>query len=166
MAGVSSAVKSVSKGVIAGAVSLVAQPLAGAHSDGAKGFFTGLATGVASAIALPLTGLCVGTYQIGRGVANTPEAMKAGKTGLTWDQEKREWIKYYLDKEFQELEKVPIPGKKQDSNVSDGPEKSVKDREYYDLLGISTNASAREIKKNLIIVKLGNAILVSFCILI
>lgn len=147
MAGVSSAVKSVSKGVIAGAVSLVAQPLAGAHSDGAKGFFTGLATGVASAIALPLTGLCVGTYQIGRGVANTPEAMKAGKTGLTWDQEKREWIKYYLDKEFQELEKVPIPGKKQDSNVSDGPEKSVKDREYYDLLGVSTNASAGEIKK-------------------
>ena len=99
-------------------------------------------------------------------MANTPEAMKAGKTGLTWDQEKREWIKYYLDKEFQELEKVPIPGKKQDSNVSDGPEKSVKDREYYDLLGVSTNASAGEIKKNLIIVKLGNAILVSFCILI
>lgn len=147
MAGMSSAFKSVSKGVIAGAVSLVAQPVAGAHSDGLKGFFTGLATGVASAIALPVTGLCVGTYQLGRGVFNTPEAMKAGKTGLTWDQEKREWIKYYLNKEFEELEKIPIPGKKQESDVQSGPEKTVKDREYYDLLGVSTNATQGDIKK-------------------
>ena len=53
IASVLSIVKSVLKGVIAGVVNLMVLPIAGAHSDGAKGFFATLAASVASTIALP-----------------------------------------------------------------------------------------------------------------
>ncbi len=70
---------------------MVAQPIAGAQAEGTKGFFKGLATGVASAVALPLTGVAVGAYQVARGVGNQGEANKAGKEGMQWDDEKRSW---------------------------------------------------------------------------
>ena len=80
-AGLSSGVKSVTKGTVAGVASLIAQPIAGAQEGGVKGFFGGLATGVASCVALPVTGICVGAYQVGRGVANSVEAVSASNAG-------------------------------------------------------------------------------------
>lgn len=121
-----------------------------------KVFFGGLATGVASAVALPVTGICVGAYQVGRGVANSVEAVNASKAGMQWDQDKREWIFYYLNKDKEEVEQLEAALKaEKDGNTSgDGAagttdinEKKVKDREFYDLLGVSTNASAGDIKK-------------------
>lgn len=41
-AGVSSGLKSVTKGTVAGVASLIAQPIAGAQEGGVKGFFGGL----------------------------------------------------------------------------------------------------------------------------
>ena len=92
------------KGVIAGAVSLIAQPIAGAQQEGAKGFFKGLATGVASAVALPLTGVAVGAYQLARGVGNQGEANQASKEGMQWDEITRKWYYYFLDKDLEEVE--------------------------------------------------------------
>ena len=158
-AGLSSGLKSVTKGTVAGVASLIAQPIAGAQEGGIKGFFGGLATGVASAVALPLTGVCVGAYQVGRGVANSVEAMNASKAGMQWDMEKREWIFYYLEKEWEEVERLEremLEGKSGGGGgktasgegvKTDWNEKKVKDREFYDLLGVSTNASAGDIKK-------------------
>ncbi|KAL3821703.1 hypothetical protein ACHAXA_003261 [Cyclostephanos tholiformis] len=154
-AGLSSGLKSATKGTVAGLASLIAQPIAGAQQDGVKGFFGGLATGVASAVALPVTGICVGAWQVGRGVANSVEAVNASKAGMQWDNEKREWIFYYLNKdmeEVQELEavlKAEKAGKTSSGDAAkiDINEKKVKDREFYDLLGVSTNASAGDIKK-------------------
>jgi hypothetical protein len=155
-AGLSSGLKSATKGTVAGLASLIAQPIAGAQQDGIKGFFGGLATGVASAVALPVTGICVGAWQVGRGVANSVEAVNASKAGMQWDNDKREWIFYYLNKdmeEVQELEAV-LKAEKAGTTVSgdatkiDINEKKVKDREFYDLLGVSTNASAGDIKKS------------------
>lgn len=153
-AGLSSGLKSVAKGTLAGAASLVAQPIAGAQQDGVRGFFSGLATGVASAVALPVTGICVGAVQVGRGVMNSGEAIRSSKQGMVWDQEKRVWINYILDDEYEEVEKemAKLEGKKHDSTSDlaggDGmPEKKVKDREYYDVLGVSTNATQSQIKK-------------------
>lgn len=152
MAGLSSATKSIGKGVLAGAVSLVAQPVAGAQQNGVKGFFHGLATGVASAVALPVTGVCIGAYQVARGVGNTAEATKANKAGMQWDDEKREWYNYFLDKEKEETERWEAENK-EGKTASGGAavgslnEKKVKDREFYDLLGVSTNATQSEIKK-------------------
>ena len=156
-AGLSSGLKSIGKGTAAGVASLVAQPIAGAHENGVRGFFGGLATGVASAVALPVTGVCVGAYQMSRGVANSMEAMNASKQGMMWDNEKREWINYYLDKDKEEVEKREAELKSGggggktasggNSAAADINEKKVKDREYYDLMGVSTNATAGEIKK-------------------
>lgn len=151
-AGLSSGLKSAMKGTVAGAVSLVAQPVAGAQQDGVKGFFTGLATGVASAVALPITGVCVGAFQVARGVGNSAEAVRASRQGMQWDHEKREWIFYYLNKEQEELDKLEAEHKA-GKTASGGSasvslsEKKVKDREFYDLLNVSTNATQGEIKK-------------------
>mmetsp|Transcript_34553 Transcript_34553/g.83595 ORF Transcript_34553/g.83595 Transcript_34553/m.83595 type:complete len:626 (+) Transcript_34553:97-1974(+) len=154
-AGVSSGLKSATKGTVAGMASLIAQPIAGAQESGVKGFFGGLVTGVASAVALPVTGICVGAYQVGRGVANSVEAMNASKAGMQWDQEKREWIFYYLDKDKEQVEELEAALNAEkagttasgDVATSDLNEKKVKDREFYDLLGVSTSASAGDIKK-------------------
>eukprot|EP00584_Thalassiosira_punctigera_P011116 CAMPEP_0172528338 /NCGR_PEP_ID=MMETSP1067-20121228/2767_1 /TAXON_ID=265564 ORGANISM="Thalassiosira punctigera, Strain Tpunct2005C2" /NCGR_SAMPLE_ID=MMETSP1067 /ASSEMBLY_ACC=CAM_ASM_000444 /LENGTH=618 /DNA_ID=CAMNT_0013312229 /DNA_START=136 /DNA_END=1995 /DNA_ORIENTATION=- len=154
-AGISSGLKSVTKGTVAGVASLIAQPIAGAQEGGIKGFFGGLATGVASAVALPVTGVCVGAYQVGRGVANSVEAVSASKAGMQWDQEKREWIFYYLNKDKEEVEELEAALKAEKAGTTSGEdpakmdlnEKKVKDREFYDLLGVSTNASAGNIKK-------------------
>ena len=140
---------------VAGVASLIAQPIVGAQESGVKGFFGGLCTGVASAVALPLAGVCVGAYQVSRGVANSVEAMNASKAGMQWDTEKREWIFYYLDKDKEEVERLErelSDGKagrtaSGDAAKTDMNEKKVKDREFYDLLGVSTSASAGEIKK-------------------
>ncbi|KAL7540202.1 hypothetical protein ACHAXR_012865 [Thalassiosira sp. AJA248-18] len=154
-AGLSSGLKSATKGTVAGVASLIAQPIAGAQEGGVKGFFGGLATGVASAVALPVTGICVGAYQVGRGVANSVEAVNSTKAGMQWDQEKREWIFYYLNKDKAEVEELEAALKAEkagttasgDAAKMDLNEKKVKDREFYDLLGVSTNASAGDIKK-------------------
>ena len=116
-----------------------------------KGFFGGLATGVASAVALPLTGVCVGAYQVGRGVANSVEAINASNAGMQWDSNKREWVFYHLNAEKEEVEKLEaeLNAKKTggSAHAVGMDEKKVKDRQYYDMLGVSTNASAGDIKK-------------------
>mmetsp|Transcript_23832 Transcript_23832/g.33318 ORF Transcript_23832/g.33318 Transcript_23832/m.33318 type:complete len:705 (-) Transcript_23832:131-2245(-) len=150
-AGVSSGLKSVVKGTAAGAVSLVAQPIAGAQQGGVGGFLAGLATGIASAVALPVTGVCVGAYQVGRGVVNSAEAVKNAHLGMQWDKEKREWFYYYLDQDWEEVlkeEKAAKGGKGDTASTGESAtEKKVKDREFYDLLKVSTNASQGDIKK-------------------
>jgi hypothetical protein len=65
-AGMASGAKSVVKGVISGAVGLVAAPTIGAHQDGLRGFAKGAAAGIAGAVVLPITGVCVGAAQMVR----------------------------------------------------------------------------------------------------
>lgn len=149
-AGLSSGLKSVMKGTVAGAASLVAQPVVGAQQNGAIGFVTGLATGVATAVALPVTGLCVGAYQVTRGLANSAEAISASNKGMVWNDEKREWEFYTLDGEEREVDELLKEQKLKGgpgSNLPNREERNVKDRKYYDLLGVSTNATPQEIKK-------------------
>mmetsp|Transcript_16846 Transcript_16846/g.36737 ORF Transcript_16846/g.36737 Transcript_16846/m.36737 type:complete len:702 (+) Transcript_16846:726-2831(+) len=151
-AGLSSGLKSVAKGAVAGAANLVAQPVVGAQQAGVKGFFAGLATGVASAVALPVAGICVGAYQVGRGLANSGEAMTNAKKGMLWDEEKREWYFYIMDTEDQDIRDQERELKEKKSGALGGgaitaEERKVKDRTYYDLLKVSTGASNSELKK-------------------
>jgi curved DNA-binding protein CbpA len=149
-AGLSSGLKSVAKGAGAGVAALIAAPIAGAQQEGATGFVKGLAAGVASAVALPVIGLSVGAYQVTRGVINSGEAMRSAKKGMRWDAEEREWYFYLLDKEMADIleqeQKLKMDASAA-SSAADGPEKAVKDREYYDLLKVSTNVSAADLKK-------------------
>jgi hypothetical protein len=82
-------------------------------------------------------------------VAN--EARSAGKI---WDPVNKKWYFYILDYDHQQLQqKVNAEeGKEASSSSAAGgssslPEKKVADREYYDLLKVSTNADAATIKK-------------------
>jgi len=150
-AGLSSGIKSVVKGTAAGVASLVAQPMVGAKQGGVGGFLAGLATGVASCVALPATGVCVGAYQVGRGVFNSAEAIDSSRKGMIWNEKTREWYRYKLDEDMKEVEVLEEERKRKGSqigsNISSGPERAVKDRTYYDLLGVSTNATQGAIKK-------------------
>ena len=77
----------------------------GAQQDGFRGVITGLGTGVASsAVALPVMGVAVGAYQMTRGVVHSAEAMRSASQGKVWDERRREWYFYYLDKKWEEIQ--------------------------------------------------------------
>ena len=77
-------------------------------------------------------------------------ASEAKEAGKIYDKETKQWFFYFIDTEWDDL---MAKHKDMDStttgstNVSGEAERPVKDREYYDLLGISTNANAGQIKK-------------------
>lgn len=75
---------------------------------------------------------------------------EAKEVGKIWDKKKQEWVFYFLDVEWEELlEKEKKLGKKGSTSMTstDCEERPVKDRAYYDLLGVSTNATDVELKK-------------------
>jgi predicted lipid-binding transport protein (Tim44 family) len=60
ISGLSSGLKSMTKGVVAGTATLIAAPVVGAKTDGVKGFLGGLVTGVIGGAALITSGLVIG----------------------------------------------------------------------------------------------------------
>lgn len=99
IAGASSGIKSFTKGVVGGISTLVVAPVLGAQQNGWAGFCQGLAQGMVGAIALPVAGAAVATWQIGRGLLNTPEALIERSNGKDWDDESRTWYEYNLETE-------------------------------------------------------------------
>lgn len=155
IAGISSGCKSILKGTLSGIVGLVSAPIVGGKDGGVPGFFAGVATGIVGAIALPATGACIATFQVGRGLVNTAEAVVESANGKDWDQEKREWFYYNLEEEadrvrgldeFGEASSSPRIGYDGGSSSARG-HGAVSDTRYYDLLGVSSDASADAIKK-------------------
>ncbi|KAJ1607127.1 DNAJ domain-containing protein [Cryptosporidium canis] len=158
MAGFSSGMKTVGKGVAAGVATLVAAPVVGAATEGVAGFFKGMGAGLVAAVALPVTAVGVAGYQMARGVANTPEAISESNKGRKWDKKNRQWIEYYysLDDEVKQLNEKVAKSSQKNSDESDdyvkrestdAPLKHVADTTYYDLLSVSPNASADEIRR-------------------
>merc|ERR1719410_3146816 len=91
IAGTSSGLKTVAKGLGLGVVSLVAQPYIGARHGGARGFVKGVGTGTATCVASTIAGTVIGTGQIVRGVVNTPNAVVQKARGQVWNTEERKW---------------------------------------------------------------------------
>ncbi|KAJ3073745.1 hypothetical protein HDU98_000808 [Podochytrium sp. JEL0797] len=139
-AGLSSGLKNIGKGVFGGVASLVVLPMQGAKEDGFRGFATGVALGAASAVAMTAAGVGTGLVQIGRGIANTPNAIMQKQEEKVWDAKKREWYSYNLPTEAEEM----LSGADADAAKKAGV---VKDTVLYDRLGVAPNASHAEIKK-------------------
>lgn len=127
---------------------------------GVGGFLTGLATGVASCVALPVTGVCVGAYQVTRGVVNSAEAVSASSKGMVWDDHAREWKYYLLDEDAEQVQKLQeerkaaaASGNGNNNTTAGGfsssssSSRKVKDDLYYRLLDVPTNATQSDIKK-------------------
>lgn len=131
-------------GVVGGVGTLIAAPIIGAKESGAKGFAAGLGAGLIGAIALPILGVAQGVKELCEGVAATPAAIEASNQGKEWDE--GSWIYYTLDEDKLILEKNPDElFEKLAVEVTE--ERTVKNREYYDLLGVEPTASEAQIKK-------------------
>ena len=140
--------------------------------NGAFGFGKGLVFGIMAGVALPIAGITTGLVQIGRGVFNTPDALVQQNDGKDWDPKRRIWYLYDLQAEAEKVlketeeeyaarlkaEKLGVgapagaaagesAAPKASAEEQIRPERAVKDRLYYDLLGVSTSATASEIKK-------------------
>lgn len=158
LAGLSSGLKNVGKGLVGGVAAMVAMPVQGAREDGIKGFskgdpiyvykecssdhwlMSGLALGAVSGVALALAGATTGVVQVGRGILNTPGAIKGSMSEQVWDSEKREWIWYNLPEEADRVLKQADP------NVADA-NKVVADTTLYDQLGVLPGCSQADIKR-------------------
>lgn len=104
-----------------------------------------------------------GVVQIGRGIYNTPIALSAMNSGKDWDEETRQWIFYDLQQEsaqvlpmsdedfLKSLKHVDPEASGADGKTGEQQQqrlnRQVKDKEYYEALGVATNATAAEIKK-------------------
>ncbi len=151
-AGLSSGLKSVAKGTAAGLTALIASPMVGAQQEGVKGLAVGLITGVASAVTLPVTGVCVGAYQLSRGIVNSAEAIQKSAQGMVWNEQTREWYFYSMQQEntdveqqMQDLQRKLQQSDNTSNNTSN--DRPVQDRQYYDLLKVPTTASSADLKK-------------------
>ncbi|KAK9815321.1 hypothetical protein WJX72_001695 [[Myrmecia] bisecta] len=142
-AGLASGLKSVAKGVAAGAAGLVVAPAVGAVQGGLPGFAKGCLSGLAGAVLLPVTGVAVGATQVVRGIANTPEAIRESSKGRFWDEDAREWT----DQPTLALavDNGVFNSARQRWQQEQGGRKAATD--YYALLGVARDASPDEIKK-------------------
>eukprot|EP00397_Hematodinium_sp_SG-2012_P002305 GEMP01002311.1.p1 GENE.GEMP01002311.1~~GEMP01002311.1.p1 ORF type:complete len:855 (-),score=169.39 GEMP01002311.1:2103-4667(-) len=140
-------------GIVAGVVSIVSAPVIGAKNDGVTGFLTGIVTGVVTGTAMVVGGGIAGVTQISRGIYNTPEALMQGQE-TRWDTDLGEWVDDRLS--LHALLQLPLDSSdSEEENGGNGgaaasssrPQVTVKETEYYDLIGVAPGSSSSEIKK-------------------
>lgn len=133
--------------ILAGVGSMVASTVHGAQREGALGAVKGFGAGLVGGLAIAVGGAACGVAQVGRGIANTPEAFRGRRDQRVWDPELGQWV----DLDLPALEEqVAEEGSDEESSSSSspaGPSTAVLETELYDLLKVSPASSASEIKK-------------------
>ena len=165
-------------GAVGAAAVLVSAPVLGA-TVGAKeggvvggvgGFIIGAVGGAIVAPCMLIGSALSGVGSVGVGLFNTPAAISAKAQGKVWDEDKKDWIIYDLEKEkaeyldlseedyikqivddFTSKNKLN-PGAAPAATASNAPPagtvlKTVADKEFYDVLGVPTDATTAQIKK-------------------
>lgn len=150
--------------IFAGTAVLTALPYIGAQEDvaaggsGVKGFMTGLGKGVLGALVGTCAGVAGCVTQVVRGAVNTPEALQRAfdqeEERKRWDAELGAWVDVYcnLREEAEEVSAEDSDAEEPDGEGeprldADGRPVRVTDKEYYDVLEVSPNASSMEIKR-------------------
>ena len=81
---------------------------------------------------LPVAGVCVGTVQMARGIANQPEAIVQQSKGKVWDEDSREWV----DKPDGAIVTVDF-ARAASQRVAGMFRRAAGDADYYELLEVS-----------------------------
>lgn len=129
------AIRSTLVASLTGVAAVVVFPFALAANLGLWGFPLGALLGGLSGVSIFLAGTASGIYQFLLGVKNTPEACQATWQGKQWDADTRSWKVYSLSEESKEL---------LSEKIRDG---RVRDLSFYELLGVETSATGKEIKR-------------------
>ncbi|EZG88163.1 DnaJ domain protein [Gregarina niphandrodes] len=144
------------KGVGLGLLVLVAAPVAGGLTEGAKGLAKGLGFGLAGAVALPIGGVLAAILQLVRGAFNTVQAVRQIGKKTVYNGQTGEWGPKYrrLSEEFtdaktryDEYQKEKATRRTTGSGGGRRRLGKVVDTEYYDVLGVAPDASQSEIRK-------------------
>ena len=134
------------KGSLAGLVGGLACPFLGARKAGVLGFVFGTIGGGLIGFGMAAAGAVTGLQQAVWGIGNTFDAMKQARHGRIWDTDKREWVSYSLDDDIKETRFLYQQSATSAKNGGNG-RRAVKDPKYYDLLKLSPDANASEIKR-------------------
>ena len=112
---------------------------------------------VRTGVAIAGTGVVSGAVQIGRGIVNTGTAVTETIAGnKDWDAEKREWIEYNLQEEYNKatsknaddfLREEKSRCKNASLEEAEKEEREVKDATLYNVLGVKSNATQSKIRK-------------------
>jgi curved DNA-binding protein CbpA len=158
------------KGMLQGISFATFAPIQGAYNGlkddgmigGIKGLGIGLTKGIFGGAAIVASGTASGVYQIGRGIYETPGAINAKNNGLEWDDNIREWKLINLKEEANEFlelndDEYILKLKNNDNKFNkdeidyfdnnNNKKKIVKETGFYDILGIKSNATSKDIKK-------------------
>ena len=85
---------------------------------------------------------------MGRGISNTADSFVQSGDGKQWDNERRKWVIYSLEADIEEIEGLEkVLMEKEGEGGAGGSGRKVKEMEYYDLLGVSSDATSGQIKK-------------------
>eukprot|EP00906_Rhabdomonas_costata_P016258 RCo023339 len=157
ISGSCSGLKSVVKGIAAGATALIAAPALGMKEDGTMGFVKGLGAGVVGAVVFPMVGATVGVTQVVRGACNTREAISESRNGRRYDERLEQWVDYDLSKDSESIptgddEDLLGPARERAKQAKREQQRlrdpsAVVDTTFYEVLGVPVDATAAEIKK-------------------
>lgn len=140
--GSANAVKSLLAGGGIGLAFLLALPIAGFNGSGLTGLLVGGILGILVGGLVGISSLAVGGYQLIAGVVRTPSAILATRKGQIWDVYTKEYKFYSLAEEAQELTSEKTNGSHRRNHNN-----KVRDLEFYELLGVASGATAKEIKR-------------------
>ena len=120
---------------------------------GLPGLLGGGMVGLASGLALATGGMAAGLYQLLQGVSNTPMAIQESGHGKTWNHCDGHWFYYSMDVEDKQIDQdlaLTFPEesrRRSNRHLRQRSRRRVKDKEFYQILKVPTDASPSEIKR-------------------
>jgi len=120
----------------------IKSPVAGARKEGLRGFLRGLDSSVGGLV-FAMRGAACGVGQVGRGLANTPAALRARGDGRAWDLELEDWVDIHLA----DLEREVAADVSHDEDNRAVETVTVVDMELYNLLGVHPCVSVGDIRR-------------------
>lgn len=138
--GTGSALFNIGSGIVLGTTVFCITPYINIQKNGIYGIMNGLLKGTLGGSLFMISGIFIGSYQLLRGLMNTPYSIYSILNGKRWDNYDMNWVNYNLENEirkFKEIEQNYISCTKPI------------DTTYYDLLEIDYQTTTLiDIKKN------------------